>query len=324
MEFEKHETPVPDRLADELISLWETIFETSYEASRPVLRGSERRDNRDMIYIFRHGERLVGTCRLTVPKALPVIAGLGEVATAADFRRKGIGRQLCQAARDDFWKEGGRAVFLGTANPAAVQLYMQLGWEKIPGSNVMVNIAGQGSYERFLNSYFGGGGAATCSEGSPADRVPMIPLLVWPHKQRVLDANTEMYSTVHAVQCSCMGLYPRYEAVPREGKGAWFAARTDRGKTVGLSTVRLTDAHAARIDAFAHPRFMGAWEQLATAALKWSASKGATSCSALLCEEDQEKLSRFAGLGFHVTGPGPPFVLRQREVGSVRMERQGR
>ena len=307
MQFEKHQAPLPDRLTDELVGLWESVFETSYHAFRAVLRGSETAHNTDLVYVYRQGERVVGTCHLTIPKALPEIAGLGEVATAADFRRRGIGHRLCEALRDDFQRAGGRAVFLGTANPAAERLYRRLGWLRIPGSNVMAYIAARGSPEAFLDRFFEEGEAAAPAEGSSADRVPMIPLAVYPHKQRVLDANAEMYSTRYSLQPSCMGLYPRYEAVAEEGRGAWFSARTAGGKTVGLSTARLGDPGAAQIDAFAHSRYTAAWEDLAEAALAWSVSRGVASCSALVSEEDEEKLAGFARLGFRTAGPGLPI-----------------
>ena len=320
MELERHEAPIPDRLADELVGFWEALYGASYDAFRAMLRGSEVLHNSDIVYVHRQAGRVVGTCHLTAAKAVPGIAGLGEVGTAADYRRRGIGHELCKAARDDFRESGGEAIFLGTANPDAARLYERLGWRSILGSNVMVSITIDAPPETFLAEYFRGGGGAIVSKGSPADRVPMIPLIVHPHEWRVLDANTKIYSTRHAVQESCMGLYPRYEVVAAGGKGAWFAARTAQGKTVGLGTVRIEDGRHARIDAFVHGRFMSAWEALVRATIRWSASRGASACSASVCAEDEEKLSLLAKSGFAVTGTGKPFDLGGRSVASVRTE----
>lgn len=320
MEIDRLEAPVSDQVADELIGFWKTVYDTSYDAFRPMLRGAESKQNSDIIYIRREAGRVAGTCHLTVPTAVPTIAGLGEVGTATQFRGRGIGHALCKAARDDFQSAGGDAVFLGTGNPAAAQLYGRLGWRTIPSSHVMVNITDDPPLETFLTSYFRESGATILSEGSPADRVPMIPLIVFPHDCRVLDANTKVYSTRHAVQTSCMGLFPRYDAVAGDGQGAWFAARTAEGKTVGLATARIDDTRRAWIDAFVHDHFLSAWEGLARAAIGWGESEGASACCARVCEEDEEKRSLFADLGFRAAGAGEPFDLDGRPVVAVRME----
>jgi len=163
MEIERYETPVPDHLADELVGFWESVYETLYDAFRPMLRGAESAQNLDIMYICREAGRVAGTCHLTVPRAVPTIAGLGEVGTAARFRRRWIGHELCKAARDDFRSAGGEAVFLGTGNPTAARLYGRLGWRTIPGSHVMVNITDDRPLETFLSDYFRGSGATILS-----------------------------------------------------------------------------------------------------------------------------------------------------------------
>jgi len=55
---------------------------------------------------------------------------------------------------------------------------------------------------------------------TPAARIPMIPLLVSPHDEVMLDANAGMVSTKFAVQHLCMGLFPRYDRLTRCGWGA--------------------------------------------------------------------------------------------------------
>jgi len=114
---------------------------------------------------------------------------------------------------------------------------------------------------------------------------------------------------------------PRYDAVTGDGRGAWFAARTAGGKTVGLSTARVDDSHRAQIDAFAHQDFMGVWEALVQAAINWSASQGVSTCTASVCEEDQVKIASYGAMGFRTAGTGDAFDLDDRRVASVRMEK---
>ena len=155
-----------------------------------------------------------------------------------------------------------------------------------------------------------------------AERIPMVPLLLTPHDWQVLDANTGMFSTRYAIQHSCMGLYPRYFALGREGRGAWFGARTDRGLLVGLSTARLDRSGQCQVDGFVHQNASADWENLLQAAVRWGIGQGAPLCRARLSVEDEEKRSRFESLKFHATGTGEAFDLYGRQVASIRLERR--
>ncbi len=321
-EITRLEVPLSEDLAEELIGLWETTFETSYDSFHSVLAAGESAQNRDTVYLIRKGEDLGGTCHLTVSRSNPGLGGLGEVATPPEFRRMGIATALCADACEDFRRQGGRALFLGTVNPEAARVYARLGWRKLAGATVMALITNGDSPEAFLVDTFRESGPVTVAPATAAERIPMIPLLVTPHDWQVLDANAGMFSTRYAVQHSCMGLYPRYEALLREGRGAWFGARTDRGLLVGLSTARLDESGRCQVDGFVHQNASAAWEDLLQAAVRWGVEQGASLCRARLSVEDEEKRSCFESLGFHTAGTGEGFDLDGRQVASLRMERR--
>ena len=239
MKYLKFNPPLAEGLIEEVTQFWEEIFASSYEGFMHQLSGAESGDNYNCIYLVREGERLLGTCCLTISRTLPQLGGLGEVATRPQYRRRGIAALLCEQARNDFRRQLGQALFLGTVNPEAARVYHRLGWRKLAGANVMALIPRGGSPEAFLVDYFSEEAAATAVPGSAEDRIPMIPLILCPHDWQVLDANVQIHSTRYATQSSCMGLYPRYQAMTRDGRGAWFAARTGTGRVVGLSSARL-------------------------------------------------------------------------------------
>ena len=330
------ESPLPDDLTEELIDFWEVIFETSFEDLRSVLAAAERAQNQDILYLVRQGKKLASSSHLTISKSNPELGGLGEVATAPEFRRLGLASKLCERALNDFRTQGGQALFLGTGNPAAARVYNRLGWRKLAGANVMAFIASGDSPETFLVDCFRKDGSTTTAVASASERIPMIPLLISPHDWQVLDANVGIFSTRYAVQHSCMGLYPRYEALVREGRGEWFGARTDRGNLVGLATAQLDQSPIeslegqpsiesigtqCQVDAFTHQNYIGAWKDLIEAAMSWGASRGVPLCSATLSVEDENKRALFESLGFREAGTGEEFNLDGRRVASVRLER---
>ena len=317
----RYEVPIPEELVDELFPFWASIFgEVLPDIAREVFLGAEEDYNGGTLYLRREGESLASTCFTMKSKTVPILAGFGEVATEPRFRGRGIATELCRRAVEDVRAGGGEAFFLGTVNPAAARVYHRLGWRKLAGANVMANILSGKSPEAFLVDYFAGEGAKVV-ESSPADRIPMIPLILCPHDWQVLDANTNVFSTRYATQNSCMGLYVRYERVRLSGEGAWFAAKTTEGKVVGLSTARKDEGGAFQIDAFAHVRFSDVWEELAQAAIGKSGELGEGRCYAVVSVEDEEKQSWFKSLGFRGTGEGKAFELDGRRVASVRMER---
>ena len=318
----KYEAPLNPDLVDELMELWLPIFQEGIDLTREALLGEEASHSRITVYTRRIDGRLAGACLVASSHGMPSLGGLGEVATSPQARRSGIATALTQQALDDFRARGGQALFLGTVNPAAARVYHRLGWRKLSGANLMLNVLNGNSPEEFFVDYF-----RRVSEmpvavrtPSPADRAPMIPLLVAPHDWQALDFNTGMLSTRYAVQDSCLGLYRRYNAIASEGRGAWFSASTDAGQVVGLSTARLDDDGGCRVDGFTHIHHIGAWEALIRAAVDWGSDMNALRVYATVSVEDEEKRAMFESIGFTGASEGKPFDLGGRRVEGVRLE----
>ena len=322
MDFTRINAPLPEELIPELTAFWEEIFENSYEDFKPIFAGDETEDNEDILYLMREGEDLAGTSHLTVGKAEPRLGGLGEVATPPAFRRQGIAAQLCEAALDDFWGQDGEAFFLGTGNPEAARIYYRLGWRKLAGANVMALIVSGKSPEAFLVDYFREAeGQATIIPATAAQRIPMIPLIVCPHDWQVLDANAGILSTRYAVQSSCMGLYPKYDALIQGQNGTWFGAQTASGHLIGLATAHLDESGVCHVDGFTHQSRLDAWGDLVQVAIDWGADRGATEWGGTLSVEDEDKQSLFESLGFEIAGEGEAFTLGERQVPSALLKR---
>ncbi len=315
-----HEAPLDARLVDELFKFWIPIFGGSIDVTKETLLGHEVPHTRITVYTRRLNEKLTGACLVATSDTLSSIGGLGEVATAPEARRSGIAGELTRQARDDFKERGGQALFLGTGNPDAARIYFRLGWRKLAGANLMANVLNGDSPEEFLVDYFRSLGTAKVETSSPADRTPMIPLLVSPHDWQALDFNTGMLSTRYAVQESCLGLYRRYDAITKDGRGAWFCAKTDNGQVVGLSSARFDENRSCRVDGFTHKNHLDVWDALIQAAVDWSVSRNAPQIYATISVEDTEKQALFGALGFKHMDAGAPFDLGGRQVGTLLCE----
>ncbi len=134
--------------------------------------------------------------------------------------------------------------------------------QKLPGANWWVRVANGDPPEVFLVDYFRPAAASvTVRRGSPADRVPMIPLMVSPHRWRVLDTNASIFWTAY-VSTGSFTHYMRYTQTVSDPGGAWFTAVTDDGRAVGLATARPTTTGRWRVDGFAQHWFSDAWPEL--------------------------------------------------------------
>ena len=320
--IQRTEPPLEANPRAQFLALWEGIFQTPYDFLETVLEGGETELNRDFFYSISSDGRTAATSHLTVPRGDPTIGGLGEVATAAAHRRKGMAAAACERALQDFRTNGGEALFLGTGNPDAARVYHRLGWRKLCGSNAMVALSRPQSPEAFLVDYFRGGQAGEIRPASPAARVAMIPLIHTPHDWKILDANVSLHSNRYEVQPSVMSLYPKYESLARAG-GTWFELRCDRGRTVGLATAQLAEPGKCRVDGFFHVLYREGWPDLIEAVCRWGSERGAEESEAAVCVEDEEKQEAFQMLGFAVDR-GSDMIADGRTLASRILRRENR
>ena len=317
----KHEPPIDHDLVKELFDFWQPIFPGDSDLPPDFFQGSEIEHHRLVVYLTRSEEKIVGTAATTTSNAVSRLGGLGEVAARPEYRGQGIATRLCQQALSDFRERGGEALFLGTVNPAAARVYHRLGWRKLAGATVMANITSGDSPEAFLVDLFREPSPVTVRAAGPAVRIPMIPLLHTPHDWQVLDANAGMISTRYDIRLSCMGLYRRYGYVVGHDRGQWFAAFADDGRVVGLSTACLHESGLCTIDGFAHQRFMDCWSELIEAAAGWGESQEATTLTATVSVEDEDKQRLFESLGFKRGQPASAIDVGGRKVPTVQLQR---
>ena len=311
--------PLDTAAADELSEFWECIFgsETDPDLPKDVFTGSESFYNTNAVYLEKENGNIASTCGVTKPIKIPGIGGFGEVATDPSHRKKGLATKLCEIAVNEFRNDGGEALFLGTGNPSAARIYHRLGWRKIPGTSVMVNITNSNSPEEYLVQRFNAYEDCKIDITTPTARIPIIPLLVNPHDWHVLDANVGMYSTRYDTQNSCMGLYRRYSYIKMDGRGEWFTSSTKDGRVVGISSAKLINKETGQIDGFAHAKFQNTWNELIDAAIKWMAAKGVKKVSAIISVEDEEKQAKLSQIGFRCSGKKGKFEYACREVDSL-------
>lgn len=194
----------------------------------PQLMGKEAAVNSDVVWEAWEGDQLVGTIHATIPKSCPTICGLSAMATHPSVRGKGLGRILFAKIIEEYESQGVTTAFLGTSNPIAAKLYHSLGFSFITGSHVMVRYAHGDNVDFCREHYAPDCGACKILTDDSSIRIPMIPLVLLGGNTKVLDVNANLFHRDFVTQRSCMGLYPRYDALLSKG-GHFYAAVDDRG-----------------------------------------------------------------------------------------------
>ena len=177
------------------------------------------------------------------------------------------------------------------------------------------------SPEEYLADYFRAPGQVSIVPGDASLRVPMIPLLLTPHDWQVLDGNlpVPMLSIRYAMQSSCMGLCRKYYDLVKRDGAAWFAAKTEDGRLVGISTAKMIDSDSCAVDGFIHARHGDSYDALIGAAIDFGRSQEADRITTRLSVEDEDKQAAFESLGFHRGNVEGSFALDDREVAAFTM-----
>ena len=226
----------------------------------PQLMGAEAAVNTDIVWEAWEGDQLVGTIHATIPKACPSICGLSAMATHPSVRGKGLGRILFAKIIEEFENQGVTAAFLGTSNPIAAKLYHSLGFSFLSGSHVMVRYCHGDTVDFCREHYMPIRENCTVLKDDSSIRIPMIPLVLMGGNTKVLDVNANLFHRDFVTQRSCMGLYPRYDQLLKNG-GHFYAAVDETG-IVGAILSTMPTEQGIRADFYCCNGFEGLLSKL--------------------------------------------------------------
>lgn len=287
----------------EMYSLWETAFGADVEPdlAPSVLAGKEKAFNDVKVYSELMAGSMVATAVSVSPLPLRSIGAIGEVATHPDSRNKGLATDLCRQVVEDFRRNEGEALFLGTENPHAARIYERLGWEYVPNTRLMVNLMKEETAQEFLERYFWRLTPVDVRIGQAVSRIPVIPLVIVPHHWAILDANTSIISTRIEKQSSCLRLYNRYQRLREKSQGEWFSLVTKDQKILGLSSAIKLAKRSYQVDGFCHAAYAEHFDRLIEHVINWCVDDGAARITMKLSQDDYEKKERVKILGFKET-----------------------
>jgi GNAT superfamily N-acetyltransferase len=144
-----------------------------------LLSGATAPHLRDWFWLGRLDGRLVATAWSGAGASAPEIGAFGYVLTDPPARGLGIARALTRAAVERFWATGGRALYLGTAEPTAQRVYAESGFRPYNGL-VMRAVRPDLDAAAFDAAHFAPDPSARIRDVGPGDLAGFTALLAAP------------------------------------------------------------------------------------------------------------------------------------------------
>ena len=259
MEIIRQEAPFD---STDAVGLWTEIFGREEALlEKPQIDGSETEYNRDVMYLAYENGQIVGSIHATFPKKAPAFCGLSGMCTHPQVRGTGLGRILFEKIVSEADANGAEYTFLGTSNPLAAKLYHSCGFSFLPGTNIMARFKDGDRFDMDSRFFREKPAGVTVCEGTPAERIPLIPLAAYRGPFFLMDRNTGIFTSDVVNQVSCMGIYPRYADLAASG-GRWFTAEDTATKVPGALLSAVPAEGRVRADFFCADGFFDAVPEL--------------------------------------------------------------
>jgi len=265
----------------------------------PTLKGIFEETSRNFFFIAEVNDKIIAACWYLTHAKSSEISVLGEVYTRPDYRRKGISKKLCQHALNHFIDHGGKAMLLGSNNPAAIKMYSDIGFAPYPEGLMRHTVD---PVEDFDREYFNPNQNTHIREVQHGDIPGIANLIGAPNDWISVCYPIGLFSFSYQRQARCVSLYTMLKKAVDLG-GCWSALVTDdRERLVGIGTLlyqgNRADPKSALIDIFVHPNFNPKAADLLTDLIKRSKDKGINELKAEILDAENQKIETLLANGF--------------------------
>ena len=171
-----------------------------------ALRGAVDDSLHDYLFVGRIDGEIVGSVWHGTSSNTREVGGYGFVRTDPAHRGKGVAQTLTRLSVEQFWADGGRAIYLGTVAPDAAHIYEKYGYRRYNGIAMRALRPGLDA-ETFDKDYFAHDGAPLARDAGFGDigAYPALMLSPEPRDWRVRDFTEAIFYDPPEVQSgSCL------------------------------------------------------------------------------------------------------------------------
>jgi len=264
----------------------------------PTLKGMFEDPSRNFFFVAEVDRQIIASCWYLTGASSPELSVLGEVYTRPDYRRKGISRKLCDHALQHFINSGGKAMLLGSNNPAAIDMYFAMGFQPYPEGLMRYTVGAPGDFD---SACFDPAQSTRIREIQHGDIPGIANLIGTPNDWISVCYPIGLFSSSHQSQARCVSFYTLLKKAADQG-GGLFALASDGGGVMGIGTLlhqgnRLNPG-SALVDVFVHPAFRTKADDLIESILQSAKVKGIAEVRAEILAAEHEKIVLLEKHGF--------------------------
>ena len=299
LRLEDWQYPVPPFIISDLVELLRTEWTRSDFDWLEAMHGDYGRDLTISSVIARHGDRPVATASALFSRQNPEIALLGNVLTLREFRGRGIGGRVVEAAVELAAKAGCRICLLGT-QAIDGNIYRRHGFDWHRGVVMRRQLNESAPLEA---EYFRADRPTEIRAANWGD-LPGLTFLAIQHLDTLLlDYPRGLVSGQSEQLDRCVSIFPMLmEDVRTHGGTLVVLAESGNGRVFGFATVtlggRAAQLRTATIDVAVHDHYLDQGPALVQWLLDYCERQDVGSVQAWVAEVDAAKLGWLQQAGF--------------------------
>ncbi len=232
------------------------------------------------------------------------------VFTHPSYRGLGIANAVMSRLVSHFGERGGRAVYLGTSEPRAREVYKRVGFRVYNG--VVMRQTGEKTDDRsFDEEFFSNVGDARMRDGTWGDLARLTALYSYPHPWFIKDYGEKLYSHPTLPQKRALSVPISLFLRAEEGSNRLFVMENPKGRLVGAMSVYRSGAASGglSLDFLVVPSYLDQTQVLLEEGCRVARGLGGGPIEAFVSDLDLGKKEPLSNLGFQPAERLEPEVL---------------
>ncbi|MFC1782596.1 GNAT family N-acetyltransferase [Planctomycetota bacterium] len=301
LEIKQMDPPLSPELAWEIEAFLLKIFEFGDYSFRSALLGEYSSTLGSPFFLAFLDGKMAAAAACLFSRQYPLLALMGPVATAENYRRKSLASSLINSIMEHLSALGCRAVYLGVShnNHPARTLYRQLGFENHQGIIMRRLLPGNENFDHF---YFAPSAKAKIRKISWGDYGAVLTLLACPCDLYCFDFFQGLFSSKYAPPTRFMNVFPEMmKRIASSPGGANVLLAEPQEKLMGIAHLTTFPgtprSHIALLDFFVHDNYITDAKALLLRTLRDAANLNVKSIYGYVPARDELKQKAFLSVG---------------------------
>ncbi len=321
VELTRHTYPLDPAGQQELIGLWRSEWTRTDYDWLEALNGDYAETLQMTSVVARIDGRPVATATASFTRQSPETCLIGNVVTLAEFRGRGLARDITNAAVAIGFDAGCTLAFLGSSKTNG-NVYERCGFTRLAGSIMRREASGYTE----TDAKFAPGQAVEIRDAAWGDMPGFVRLLTQPFADAVIYYPRGLVSITDADPVRCVSAFPVvHESVTQQGGAMLMLASRNGHRIFGMATLTpgpgSSGAHRGIVDVAVHASYAPHRDEMLTRLFTEARNRTIPILEARVAATDVGKLDALTRIGFRPVATLPGHLqLRSGPADVVQLE----